>query len=469
MTSRTNPSRWYFERGDQDGKRTLSEVREASSQERPILLRGATIVSMDPEVGDFTEGDVLIRGESIIEVSADAGTHPDARGAVPVDLRGMILLPGLVDAHRHCWQGQFRRSMPDADLEEYIAAMHGSLAPRYEPDDIAIGTLVSLLASLNSGVTTVLDFSHNARTPEHSDAAFRSYEQSGIRAVHAAAAPRVGAAGHWPEDAVRLRSAWARRGNARVSVRLGLYTPQRDRMAELIAYGRDNALAISVDAVAGDSGSDLVLELSRRGSLGRDITLIHCTGLSHEAWMAIADSGTRVTMAPTSDSLIGLGNGSAPVHEVLARSVCASISTDVEVSLGGDMFAEMRAALVEQRRVVQARRAAGSCDRARIDARAVLEFATMGGAHAVGLADTVGSLTPGKAADIIGIRGQDVETMPMNSPVGTAVLAGSPGLVDFVLASGAPRKWSGKLLDTDIDALRERVLQSRTRIEDQAQ
>ncbi len=452
--------RRYGKRRDDDAQLLLL-VEDALGGSRPVLLRGAAIVSMDPRIGDIPKGDVLIRGGVIVAVGAHVASEGDIEPLV-VDLTGMIVLPGLVDAHRHCWQGQLRHSLVDVDLPEYVRTVHETWAPRYSPEDIAIGTLVSVLASLNGGVTTVLDFAHNSRSLEHSNASFRSYADAGIRAVHALGAPRTGTAPHWPHDAVRLRSEWA---GGLSSVRLALYTPQRDRMAQLIGYARDHSLGISIDAVAGADGSEMVLELARSGSLGADVVLIHCAGLSHDAWTAIAETDTQVTLATTSDALIGMGDGSTPVREVAEWGVPASLSTDVETSLSGDLFAEMRATLIEQRRSAQvAVASAAHGENLRLPARTVLEMATIGGARALGFADSIGSITPGKQADLVVLRGQEVDSMPMNSSVATAVMAGHPGLVDSVFVAGAPRKWRGHLVGCDLDLLQTHVARSRDRL-----
>lgn len=443
---------------------TLQRVREAAAAQETILLRGATVITLDPNLGEMSRGDVLVAGTRILAVSHDLAAHPAATNALTIDVSGTILMPGLVDAHRHCWQGQFSLALADASMTEYVATIHQRWATSYTPDDIALGTSMSLAASINAGVTTVLDFAHNTRSPQHADAAFAAYRDAGIRIIQATGSPRTGRAEHWPEDVLRLAKQRASEGIATPAVWLGLYTPQRDRMREHIEFGRANGLQVAVDAVAGDAGTETVLNLAESKSLGPDVALIHCTGLSREAWAAIARSGTRVILTPTSDALIGLGNGSTPIREVLEYEVVAGLSTDVEASLPGDLFSEMRAALQEQCRTVQAAKVVGRDVPTPATTRTVLELATIGGAAVLGLEQETGSITPGKVADLVVIRPYAYTATSSASPVGATVLTGNPSDVEAVLAQGLPRKWAGSVVGFDIDALNERVAESRARI-----
>ena len=164
--------------------------------ERRLLLTGATVLSLDPEVGDFARGDVLIEGERIVAVGPDLGASVGDGAALRLEMDGKIVMPGFVDTHRHCWQNQFRRYMSDARIEEYMVDAHEVFAPVYRPDDIYTGCLLSAWGAIDSGVTCLLDFMHNARSLEHSEAAVEAFVAVGIRGVHGAGPPSKG---EWDE------------------------------------------------------------------------------------------------------------------------------------------------------------------------------------------------------------------------------------------------------------------------------
>jgi len=172
--------------------------REASASRQPILLRGGTIVSMDPKVGDFVKGDVLIEGRKIAAVGAQLKLPPQAQ---VIDATNTIVIPGFVDAHRHSWEGQLRRIIPDGAIAEYMATTHNGFARHYRPHDIYVGNLITALGCIDAGITCVIDNSHNSRSAAHSDAAVQALIDSGIRGVHSSGPPQVGDWDHqWPQD-----------------------------------------------------------------------------------------------------------------------------------------------------------------------------------------------------------------------------------------------------------------------------
>jgi cytosine/adenosine deaminase-related metal-dependent hydrolase len=452
----------YYEQSQASRSLLLDKVRRLPP-DGLVLLRGATVLTMDPRIGDLAMGDVLIRGTAIEAVGADLAAQAAARDAVVVDLKGMIVLPGLVDGHRHCWQNQLRHLICDAGIDEYIAMTHGSTALHYRPQDMYVGDLVTLLGALDSGVTCVLDFSHNSRSPEHSDAVFSAYQESGARTVHVSAPPNAGQwAGQFPADLLRLRSAHCAGAGPLSSVRMGIDLRRVRPLADLMGYAREHGFAITFDGVMGPPSSAEVAEAGRSGALGPDITLVHCTDMSGEAWRHIADSGAHVTLAPTSDEQLGLADGLPPVQQALDHGVRPSLSVDVEISLSSDMFSQMRCVLLTQRMQATRRRYQG--DKAApgfITHRDVLDFATAQGAADVGLGDMIGTLTPGKQADIIAVRAQDVNNLPLNSAIGTIVQGTDTKNVDTVFVAGRPRKWQGELVGVDMGRLRRLAGESR--------
>ncbi|MGP3947701.1 amidohydrolase family protein [Streptomyces sp. 7N604] len=447
--------------------------RTAGDPDRRILFTGATVVTMDPALRVLSSGDVLVEGATIAAVGHDLRAQGAAEGAVVVDAAGTILTPGFVDTHRHAWEAQLRRIMPDVDdLGAYVTTTLLGYAPAYRPEDMYIGTKLAALTAIDSGITTMLDFSHNSRTAAHSDAAVRALLDTGIRGVHAAMGPHFGSWDHqWPADVARLREQY---GSELLTFRLA--TLATDEIAgpdlaygpALARFARELGIGVSVDAVFGAPSSQAVLAWEREGLLGPDLTLIHSTGLTSEAWRAIGASGTTIALAPTSDAQIGLESAIPAVDEALSVGVRPGLSIDVEVALASDMFTQMRALHAIQR--MRAVNGAYGTDRepVRIGTADVLDFATLQGARTNGLAHVTGSLTPGKQADLLVITAEELNNMPLNNPVGTVVLGSDARNIDTVLIAGQVRKFDGRVLDVDLAALRAEVTASRDHLLAQA-
>lgn len=444
----------------------LEQLRLRSADpERRILFTGATVVTMDPGLGVLHGADLLVEGETITAIGPDLSRA----GAVVVEAAGTVLVPGFVDTHRHAWQTQLRRIMPDVDdLGAYVMSTLAGYATVYRPHDMYVGTRLAALTAIDSGITCMLDFSHNARTPEHSDAAVQGLIDTGIRGVHASMGPHFGSWDQqWPGDLARLQERYFAGGDQLLTLRLAALAtgeiagPALAYGPELARTARDLGIGVSVDAVFGASSSQAVLDWRRQGLLGADLTLIHATGLTREAWQAIGDSGTTIALAPTSDAQIGLETAVPAIDEALSVGVRPGLSIDVEVALVSDMFTQMRALHAIQR--MRAVNAAYGTDRrpTRITTHDVLDFATLQGARTNGLADVTGSLTPGKKADLLVIQAEDLNNMPLNDPIGTVVLGSDARNISAVLINGTPRKWNGQVLDVDLPTLREEVHASR--------
>ncbi|WP_210593408.1 amidohydrolase family protein [Streptomyces sp. GESEQ-35] len=439
--------------------------RRSADPRRRILFTGATIVSMDPELGVIDRGDLLVEGDTITAVGRDLS----AEGAVVVDATGTVLTPGFVDTHRHAWEAQLRRIMPDVDdLGGYVMTTLAGYATVYRPEDMYIGTKLAALTAIDSGITTMLDFSHNSRTREHSDAAIQALLDTGIRGVHASMGPHFGDWDRqWPGDLTRIKDQYFSSNDQLLTLRLAtLATDEISGPAlaygpELARVAKELGIGVSVDAVFGTSSSEAVLRWAKDGILGPDVTLIHSTGLTSEAWKAMGETGTTVALAPTSDAQIGLETAIPAVDEALAVGIRPGLSIDVEVALASDMFTQMRALLAIQR--MRAVNAAYGTDQqpSRITTHDVLDFATLQGARTNGLAGVTGSLTPGKKADLLVIQAEDLNNMPLNDAIGTVVLGSDARNISAVFINGEPRKWNGQVLDVDLAALRGEVHASR--------
>ncbi|MGW4895612.1 amidohydrolase family protein [Kitasatospora sp. NPDC004240] len=446
--------------------------RTAADPRRRILFTGATILTMDPDLGTLDTGDLLVTGTTITAVGPDLRAAGATENTIVIDAAGTLLTPGFVDTHRHAWQAQLRRTIPDVDdLAGYLSTTLARCAPAYRPEDMYTGTRLAALGALDAGITTMLDFSHNSRSAAHSDAAVQALTDTGIRGVHAAMAPHFGAWDRqWPADLARLRE---RFGHGLLTVRLAALAtdeiagPDLAFGPELARVADELGLGVSVDAVFGAASSRAILDWERAGLLDERVTLIHATGLSRDAWRAIAASGATVSLAPTSEPQIGLEDAVPAIDEALAVGVRPGLSIDVEVTLAGDMFTQMRTLLAIQRmRAVNAAHRSGATGpvTGRIGTRDVLDLATLQGARTCGLDHLTGSLTPGKQADLLLLTADEVNNLPLNDPIGTAVLGCDARNVDTVLVAGQVRKWAGRVLDVDLPALRAEAAASRDRI-----
>ncbi|MFC0435531.1 amidohydrolase family protein [Kutzneria buriramensis] len=409
------------------------------------LLTGGTVLTMDG--GDLARGDVLIEDGVIVEVAE----HIDAPDADRIDATDRIVLPGFVDTHRHTWQTAFRGIGADWTFAEYRVAMHGTLKPHYTPEDIYLGNLLGRLEALSSGVTTMLDWFHAAQSPEHTDAAMAALRDAPARSIFCYG----GGMGGDPVDDAELRRIRDQIPDGLVTMALGLRGPQlttMDVVAADLKLAGELGLRSSVHVGSGGArGSRPIAAFHERGLLSDAITFVHANGVDDDELRMVADAGSSVSISP--DVELKMGFGWPMTGRMLAAGVRPTFSIDDCPSAGGDMFATMRTAYAVQRGLDGGLRA-----------RDLLEFATVDGAGACGMSALTGSLTPGKDADIILLRADDLSVFPFNNPAGTIVAAGHPGLVDTVLVAGRVVKRDGALVGVDLPALKSRLLESRNRI-----
>ena len=429
-----------------------------------IILKGGTVLTLDSSIGNFHQANVLIEGTKIAEV----GPSVEAAGADMIDASNMIVMPGFVDTHRHIWEGILRNIGADIPLEgeeSYMAFIHGALAPAYRPEDAYAGNLVSALGAIDAGVTTLLDWSHIQASPEHTDAAIRALQESGMRAVFAYGFPRFG---EWNPNQFDWFERAAREyfSSKDQLLTFGLATPGPE-FVELDVAKSHWELARSVDALItvhvgvgtfGQHGK--VAEMGKAGVLGPDTTYVHCNTLSDEEIQMIVDTGGTVSLATTVEMM--MGHGIPPTQRFLDRGLRPSLSVDVETNVPGDMFTQMRTVISLQHalafdQVLSGKRGAPEL----ITSRDVLEFATIEGARANGLLDKVGTLTPGKEADVIMLRMDRINVMPVNDPSGAVVWGMDTSNVDSVFVAGKALKRNGRLLGVDMDRLNRLVYDSR--------
>jgi cytosine/adenosine deaminase-related metal-dependent hydrolase len=456
----------------------LDRLTARDGADARVLIRGASVVSMDAEVGDLARGDILVAGGRIEAVGDDLSAAAADGQAIAFDATGTIAIPGLQDTHRHSWQAQMRRLRPDGDLGGYIELLHFRIGPAYRPEDVYVGNLLAAAGALDAGVTCMLDFSHLTLAPAYSDAAIRGLREAGIRGVFVSAPPVSGDGMAWHSDLRRLRAEQLPSDDDLVTMRMGMYStigeivqPPKGLSPENLRLARELGVDVTVDAVFGANAGAEIEALSAAGELHDDMTFIHCQSIGEAAWRAIASSGASVALAVTSDALLGCEEAVPPIQQAIEHGIAPGLSVDVECCLTSDMFSQMQATLTIQRMLAYQRRhlhGTPADEPPLLRARDVLEYATIAGARANGVARVAGSLTPGKAADIVLVRADDIGSMPLNNAVATVVLGADTRSVDTVLVQGRPRKWRGRLVDIDRDALLRKVIASRDAVLERA-
>src|SRR5215468_1210803 len=428
----------------------------ATAPGRAILIKGGTVLTLDRAVGDFEQADVLIENGKISAVRPSI----DAANAEVIDASNTIVMPGFVDTHRHMWQGFLRNVLPDGSLEDYRNVVQRTFGAKLTPDDVYVADLLSALGAVDAGVTTVLDWSHIHNTPEHSDAVIKGLMESGVRAVFAYGNPQNATGRYWeetghkyPGDIARLRKQYFSSDDQLVTLYLAAPFAAPEIILPTFKAARDVGARITIHVGVGEFGRNALLEkLNAAGALKSDTTYIHCCTLNDTEWKLIKDTGGTVSIASYVETLMGHGN--PPVQKAIDLGIRPSLSVDVETSVPNDFFQQMRTVFSLQKNEVWARRLAGDKDPPKfLTVREVLEFATIEGTRANGLERKIGTLTPGKDADIILLRTDRLNVMPMNNAVGAVVTSMGPQNVDTVLIAGKVMKRNGQLVGVDFGRL----------------
>jgi 5-methylthioadenosine/S-adenosylhomocysteine deaminase len=432
-----------------------------------MLIRGGTVLSMDPAIGNLPRADVLIEDDRIIAVQPDVSADAEV-----IDARGAIVIPGFVDTHRHTWEAAIRNCAPNATLDDYFVEVLDTFAPAYRAEDVYASNLAGSLECLNAGITTVVDWSHINNTPDHPDAAIKGLQETGIRAQYAYGSANTSLADYWfeskicvpPDDVKRIRDTYFSSDSGLLTMGLatrgtGFCTDDVVRQEWGLAreLGIPITIHVAMGRLAGRFG--MIKKLSELGLLGPDTTYIHCCYFSDEEWQLVADSGGTISLAPQVE--LQMGHGWAPVVKSMQYGLRPSLSIDVVTTVPGDMFTQIRAAFASERARVNAvwweknEPAEGL-----LTAADMLKMATVNGAHVAGLESRTGSLTPGKKADVVVIETKSLNMAPIHDPEAAVALCADTSNVETVIVNGSIKKRNGKLLG-DVDRARRLVQASR--------
>jgi cytosine/adenosine deaminase-related metal-dependent hydrolase len=424
------------------------------------LITNACVITLDPQLGDFPCADILVEGDKIAAV----GPHLDAPDAERIDGTGMIAVPGFVDGHRHTWQTILRHMNADMTFWEYYANELGRYGPLHKPEHRYAGVLAGALESLDAGTTTLVEYALCVEEPEDADSAVEALREAGIRGFYCHG---VGAdwkkwlnnsdLPHPAEEARRVRAKYFASNDGLLRFGMALRGPQFTTPA---VNRRDFDLAR-------DLGARITMHLigpglqAMRDYVGPDTCYVHgtlCTDLELEL---IRDSGGHVNVATEGEMNKHFG---PMTKRLLDKGMRPSLSVDGGGTSSNDMFMAMRLTIQEVRmRYLEEhwQKFGKPLDHLSVTCRDALEWGTIEGARAFGMEDLIGTLTPGKQADIVLVRHDSLHLSPVNHPIASLVQAAGARDVDTVLVAGQVKKRDGKLVGVDLERVRRKLYEAR--------
>jgi len=412
-----------------------------------LVIRGAYVMTMDPALGDIAGGDVHVKGGEIVAV----GRGLPAPGAPEIDGAGAIVLPGLVETHWHMWTTLFRSYAGDERGKTYFP-MVLAFTKFLNPDDVYAGTRLGAVEALSSGITTVHDWAHSIRDFSYAEAELRALADTGIRARFSYS---------WyqgmPDSEVfnladldRLHGDWAkydREGLIHLCLgwrgmwRASLLKPEVYRTE--FEHARRLGIPVAVHLGSRREQPRMIAMHAKEGFLGKDVLVAHATWAQPDEIAMLAESGSPVTLSPITDARVGYGF--APASDLLAAGVTCALSVDTVAVTGTcSLFENMKfLAAIENGRAES---------EFKFLPRRALEMGTIGGAQALGIDDRVGSLKPGKRADLIMVSTREPNIGVFTDPAHMLVEATESRNVELVVADGRIMKRDGKLVGLDAGA-----------------
>lgn len=399
-----------------------------------ILLRDACVLTLGARTPNHPRASVLIEDGIVAEVSPGIR----ARDAEVVDAEDAIVMPGFVDTHRHAWRALFRNLGDGAPNPASDVAP----GPHLSSDDVYAATLIALLGAAEAGITSVVDWADIPSEVEVQEAALQAHADSGLRTVFVMVAD---------DTSLLTRLMDAAGPHTTVAVGYELVDADTDGAAAAWATARDLGLAIHVHAGPDTAGA--MTRLGRRGMLGGDVVVAHCSGLDAADLDTIGTSGVSVSVAPASE--MAGGRGTPPIQELIDRGIRPGLGVDDERVAPGDMFAQIRATISLQHGTLFDRKLAGKAGLPRLmSTRDVIRYATVDGARVAGLRGVAGSIEPGMQADLIVLRTDRPNIFPVNDPVGAVVWGMDTSNLDWVFVGGRALMREG-VLQTDLGHVRE--------------
>ena len=426
---------------------------------RPVVLRGGTVLTMNDAHDVLHDADVLVTGEEIAAV----GPALEAPGdAVEIDASGGIVMPGMVDTHRHMWQTALRGYGADWTLSQYFVFFYLEWGKIFRPEDIHAGNLLSAVEALDAGVTTTVDWSHGLQTVEHADAAVDALQAVPGRFVLAYGNLQQGP-WEWATSP-DFRAFVERRFSARdpmLGFQMAFDVTGDPAFPEQEAFKVARELGVGVTTHAGVWGAtndDGIRLMHEHGFMTPENVYVHAATLEDDSYHRIAATGGSVSVSTESEQ--SAGQGYPPTWRLRHHDIPVSLSMDTSVWWSGDLFSAMRTTLGadRSREHLEAHARQETVTNHHLRAEQVVDWATRGGSRALGMDSLIGSLEPGKKADVVLIKNDDSPVMlPVLHPYGHVAFQAQRGDVHTVLVNGRVVKHAGRLAGTDLARARQAV------------
>ncbi|MEV4657030.1 amidohydrolase family protein [Micromonospora sp. NPDC049301] len=429
-----------------------------SATSRPVIFRNGLVLTMDDAHTVLPGADVLVIGDRIAEVGVGL-TAPD--DALEIDAAGGILMPGMVDTHRHMWQTAMRGYGADWTLTQYFVWYYLESGKLFRPEDVYAGNLLAAIEAIDAGVTTTVDWSHGLQTPDHADAAVDALEAVDGRFVLAYGNIQQGP-WEWATSP-EFRDFHRRRidGGRLAGFQMAFDVTGDPAFPERAAFevARELGAAVTTHAgVWGATNDDGIRLMHEHGFMNPSTVYVHAATLTHDSYNRIAATGGSVSVSTESEQ--SAGQGYPPTWQLRHHDIPVSLSMDTSVWWSGDLFSAMRTTLGadRSREHLEAHAKQDTITHCHLRAEQVVEWATRGGARALGMDSTIGALTPGRQADVVLIKNDASPVMfPILNPHGHVVFQAQRGDVHTVLVAGRVVKRDGRLVDVDLAAARARV------------
>ncbi|RLV50564.1 amidohydrolase [Nocardioides mangrovicus] len=422
-----------------------------------IVFRHGTVLTMDDARTVLPDADVLVVDDKIEAVGTNL-TVPE--GTEEIDASGGILMPGMVDTHRHMWQTAMRGYGADWTLTQYFVWNYLEHGKHFRPQDIYAGNLLSALDAVEAGVTTSVDWSHNLQTTDHARAAVDALREVPARFVLAYGNIQ---AGPWEWSTTPEFKAFVDElpRSDMLGFQMAFDVTGDPTFPEKAAFEVARELGVPVTTHAGVWGAtndDGIRLMHEGGFMTPETVYVHAATLSEDSYQRIAASGGSASVSAESESTCGQGYPSS--WALRRHGIPVSLSVDTSVWWSGDGFSAMRSTLSADhaREHTEAHAAGDTVTNLGLRAADVVDWATRGGAKALGLDDKIGSLEKGKQADVVLIKNDDSPVMfPILNPFGHVVFQAQRGDVDTVLVDGKVLKRGGRLVDADLAKARAAV------------
>lgn len=427
------------------------------NESRPVLLRGGTVLPMDDARSVLPNTDVLVLKDRIVEVGPSLAAPDDA---LVIDASDGIVMPGMIDTHRHMWQTAMRGYGADWTLTQYFVWYYLDHGKIFRPEDIHAGNLLAAIEAIDAGVTTVVDWSHGLRTTDHADAAVDALEAVPGRFVLAYGniqePPAVWSAKPEFRDFVQRRIT----GSDMLGFQMAFDVLGDPTFPEKPAFevARDLGVAVTTHAgVWGATSDDGIRLMHEHGFMTPETVYVHASTLSADSYQRIAATGGSVSVSTESEQ--SAGQGYPTTWAIRSHGIPVSLSMDTSVWWSGDLFSAMRTTLGadRSRAHLEAHAQNETVTHHALRAEHVVAWATRGGADALGRSD-IGELAPGKKADVVLIKNDHSPvSFPVLSPYGHVAFQAQRGDVHTVLVNGRVVKHEHRLVDVDLAAARAKV------------